>query len=163
MGQGLAKELEKPIVEYVYKKVKVRKIKDDDGKEIKVKDKRDKIGVMVAGLDPNHEGRVLIGCSMTYRGSKKIKLLDIDEEGREIVKDERVIRIRDEFDRINGKRKPGFGKETAFQRAEKWAYMDAHKAIPEIPQTMLRKLPKFIERCKKYYKDKEFPFWTEAI
>jgi len=35
--------------------------------------------------------------------------------------------------------------------------------IVEIPPSVLKRLKIFIERCKKYYKDKDFPEWVENV
>lgn len=65
---------------------------------------------------------------------------------------------KDRFDHIDGKRQKGFGLELAECRAVKW---EKRKYV-KIPDSIYNNFEKFINRCKKYYKNKEFPKWTET-
>lgn len=114
---------------------------------------RKKKGVMVAGL--THDNNVLIGFSLCHKN--------------------------DRYDYFRKrKRKENFGIDLALLRAQKWANCqksirnceippDLKKAIRSkdvllIPETIYRPLHKFIERCRKYYKNaKGLPLWTVDI
>ena len=37
------------------------------------------------------------------------------------------------------------------------------REIVEVPPSIIKPFKKFIQRCKRYYQDKEFPEWIEAI
>ena len=52
-------------------------------------------------------------------------------------------------------REPGFGKNIATDRCVKWA----DKPVIYVPVKIQKQFKQFIERCKKYYKDKEMPAW----
>lgn len=95
----------------------------------------------------------------------------------------------DRFDYVDGIRIPGFGLAIAKKRALKWSdYTDyfiqnsftegmindeftdlilyinsdpENIQVVEIPPSIVDRLKTFIERCKRYYKDKEFPVWVE--
>jgi hypothetical protein len=96
----------------------------------------------------------------------------------------------DRFDYIEGKPVPGFGAEIAKKRADKWKnhteyfvqksytqsqlYFDDDvdilmyknpnpQEVVEVPPSIVDRLKTFIERCKRYYKDKDFPQWCENV
>lgn len=95
----------------------------------------------------------------------------------------------DKWDHISGVHQPGWGKQIASDRAEKWinksnamihknmeaalGVMSEHEDEPElidlikksviIPDTMHGSLKAFVERCRKYYKDKRFPEWVDKL
>lgn len=122
-----------------------------------------KKGVLYCGIDPNDKNSVVIGFS--------------------------ICSPIDRFDYIEGQRQPGFGLEIAKIRAEKWNLHNAYfiqnswdedlledenmplkyfvnpnsKEIVEIPPSIEKRLEIFISRCKKYYKDKEFPEWINKF
>ena len=125
-----------------------------------------KKGVLFCGIDSDDPNSVIVGFSL--------------------------CNSVDRFDYINGKPVPGFGKETAALRADKWklnteyfvqrSYTEAEidryedgelelhqyinpepQEMVEIPPSVAGKLKVFIQRCKRYYKDKEFPEWIEKF
>jgi hypothetical protein len=122
-----------------------------------------KKGVLFCGIDPDDSNTVILGFTLCHS--------------------------IDRFDYIEGQREKGFGVETARLRAEKWKYHTEFfvqktyteldiiqddislmfiinpnpREIVEIPPSVMVRLKTFIERCKKYYKDKEFPAWIENI
>lgn len=100
-----------------------------------------------------------------------------------------VCNTIDRFDYIDRKPCKGFGLDLAKQRAEKWSLfteffvqkswtedriMDETEElllfknpntqqVVEIPPSVVAPLKRFIERCRKYYKDREFPEWVRKI
>jgi hypothetical protein len=121
-----------------------------------------KKGVLWAGVDPKNKDQVIIGFTLCHS--------------------------IDRFDYINiNKKSKGFGLNTAKIRAEKWRfhnsyfiqktyteeefvsnlnilkYVNPNKMCVEVAPSVLVKLKPFIERCRKYYKDKGFPEWIEKI
>lgn len=113
-----------------------------------------KIGVLFAGVHPNAPGKVMVGFSLLHKNDK--------------------------FDHVylGNKRPehvPNFGKQVAAKRAYKWhAYKKVidghmngvdskkHKIVP-IPYSMKKELVKFLTRCKRYYKDKQLPEWSNYL
>lgn len=122
-----------------------------------------KKGVLFCGVDPDDSNSVIMGFTLCHS--------------------------IDRFDYINGQMFKGFGVDTAKQRAEKWKFHveyfvqktyteldidnedvalmfivnDNPQEIVEIPPSVMVRLKTFIERCRKYYKDKEFPVWIQNI
>ena len=122
-----------------------------------------KKGVMWCGIDPESSDSVILGFSL--------------------------CNSLDKFDWIDGKHTPGFGLKLAKLRGEKWVdhtdyfvqasftepmlYDDESKLLKilnpnsrlvvEIPPSIIDRLRTFIKRCKKYYKDKDFPLWVDKI
>lgn len=107
-----------------------------------------KVGVMIACVDPLDPERVIIGFSLCHIGY-------------------------DEFDHINFGlvKEKNFGKKLAHRRAMKYKdcveYIVYDKRLEEnfketvyIPATVNESLIKFIYDCYKYYKDKTFPVWV---
>lgn len=155
--------MEFELIEYLRKSGRKPK-RDDDGKII-IKGKgtgRQKKGVLFCGVNPNDENSVIMGFSMC----NKI----------------------DDFDYVNGQYEPGFGLNLAKERAEKWssytgffvqnswteeeiegpddlvAYVNPDTTcIVEIPPSIFDKLQVFIQRCKRYYQDKNFPEWVKKV
>ena len=119
-------------------------------------------GVMVAYAS-NEDGLVKIGFSMCHP--------------------------TDKWDHVNGAHNPGWGKQIATDRAEKWISKSnamVHKNMEAalgvmreglndaellqsiknsviIPDTMHGSLKTFVERCRKYFKDKRFPEWVDKL
>lgn len=135
-------------------------------KENKYRSKGEKRGVLYAGIDPTNSNAVIVGFSLCSK--------------------------MDRFDYIKGNREPGFGQELAEERANKWANHTDYfvqnsfnemeiedswsgqeflklkenpdtKTVVEVPPSIIGRLEIFIERCKKYYKDKAFPEWVERV
>jgi len=150
------------IIEYIRKSGRKPK-RDDDGKII-VKGNgvgRQKKGVLYCGINPENPDAVMIGFSMCNK--------------------------LDEFDYVNGQHEPGFGLDLAKQRAEKWSEFTGYfvqnswteneieeedligfinpdtKTVVEVPPSIIGPLKKFLQRCKRYYQDKDFPVWIEKI
>ena len=123
------------------------------------------------------------------RGHKKGVLfcgIDLDND-QSVVLGFTLCHSIDRFDYINDQRVPGFGLETAKLRAEKWKFhtdyfiQNSHTekeldsgvityiinpdngSVVEIPPSIIDRLKTFIERCRKYYKDKEFPNWVKQF
>jgi len=77
----------------------------------------------------------------------------------------------DRWDHINGRYQKGFGVNVAFNRACKWMEIedDAAKSMKytslseAVPDTMKKPLISFIERCSKYYQDKDLPYWAKDL
>jgi len=93
-----------------------------------------KVGMLVAGVHPEEKNKVVVGYSLCH---KKY----------------------DEFDKIGFKRVPGHGRAMAVTRAVRWnnAY------YVNVPPSIHGDFFKFVERCKKYYKDKELVPWIENV
>ena len=141
--------MENQIIEYIRKNGKI-------GSGVKK-------GVLYAGIDPEFNDMIDIGFSMCSP--------------------------EDDFDVVAGKKRSGFGLEIAKERSIKWCscndyfiqlhYTEADledddfeilrivnpdpMGIVEIPPSIVEHLKKFIERCKKYYSDKDFPVWTDML
>jgi len=122
-----------------------------------------KKGVLFCGIDPDDDQSVIFGFTLCHP--------------------------TDRFDYIKGVRVQGFGVETAKIRADKWKFHTDYfvqktwseddinfgdetlfiyvnsdnQSIVEIPPSVMIRLKTFIERCRKYYKDKDFPTWIQKI
>jgi hypothetical protein len=152
-------------IEYIRKNggmsVKIESEDNSEPRFIRVS-KGEKKGVLFCGVHPEDPKSVVIGFSLCNK--------------------------MDKFDVVNGKKRNGFGLEMATKRAVMWSnHIDYFiqrswteeqlfeteplgyfvnpnpKEVVEIPPSIAQQLQVFIERCKKYYKDKEFPVWTENI
>jgi len=146
-------------IEYIRKNDRFKLV---DGVK-KMVSKGEKKGVLYCGVDPNDPNSVLVGFSL--------------------------CNSLDEFDRIMGTPNKGFGLKMANSRAEKWRFHDDYfiqkswpedvfyddevnlmaivnpnpQQVVEIPPSVTPRLKIFIQRCRKYYKDKEFPTWIEKF
>ena len=127
----------KPIVEYIYKKKKV-------GKEFITERK---IGVLYASV--NEAGNVCIGFSVCHNS-------------------------KDKFDYIrNLIHKPGHGLNMAAERAKRWSIREFYDIGSDIcwgeinpvaiPSMIYNPLCSFIERCTRYYKDRQIPKWATSF
>ena len=123
-----------------------------------------KKGVMWCGVDNDNPDNVLMGFS--------------------------ICNSIDQFDWIDGRNIPGFGLELAQKRGEKWSEHTDYfvqksysepmlyggdseflyyfknpnpQTVVEVPPSIMDRLKTFIVRCKKYYKDKNFPLWVDKI
>lgn len=90
-----------------------------------------KKGVLLATLHPENEHRVIVGFSLCHSNDK--------------------------FDYVDGLHLNDWGKEIAYNRGVKIADVSGTVKVPVTIQCLL---PKFIRRCKSYYRDKKFPSWT---
>ena len=148
-------------IEYLRKNDRIR-TNPDTGKRGMVS-RGVKKGVMVCRIDPDDHDAVIFGFS--------------------------VCNSVDRFDYLNGIKEEGFGLELARNRAEKWSdhigyfvqnsfseneiwdedhdlliYKNPNtQEIVEIPPSVIVRFRTFIQRCKRYYKDKDFPEWIEKI
>jgi hypothetical protein len=120
-----------------------------------------KKGVLFCGIDPDDDQSVIFGFALCHP--------------------------TDRFDYVKNQRVVGFGLEIAKLRAEKWKFHTDYfvqksfteeeisdgdlfkyinpdtSTIVEIPPSVMIRLKGFIERCEKYYKDKDFPLWIRKI
>lgn len=119
-----------------------------------------KKGVLFCGIDPDDANSVMVGFSL--------------------------CNSVDRFDYIKNKPVPGFGMETAKLRAEKWklyidyfvqkSYTESElngdmiwyvnpnpQEVIEIPPSIVWRMKIFVQRCRRYYKDKDFPEWVEKL
>lgn len=150
-------------IEYIRKNDGFRKVEGSDSDEKRMVTRGEKKGVLYCGIDPNDAENVVMGYSLCSP--------------------------LDRFDYIGGDRhEKGFGVNTAKERAEKWSLHDNYfvqnsftermiyegqdllllinpdpQQIVEIPPSIMPRLKTFIERCRRYYKDKEFPAWVKKI
>jgi hypothetical protein len=85
---------------------------------------RKQIGYLVAGV---LDGSVTLGYSLCHR--------------------------LDEYDVVDGEKKPHWGRSMAINRALKWSGDN----LIQIPHSIFSEACKFTERCNKYYKDKDVP------
>lgn len=148
-------------IEYIRKNDGFRKVEGSDEKRMVTRG--EKKGVLYCGIDPNDAENVVMGFSLCSP--------------------------LDRFDYIGGDRhEKGFGVKTAKGRAEKWSLYDNFfvqnsftekmifdgddlllllnpnpQEVVEIPPSIMPRLKTFIERCRRYYKDKEFPIWVTKI
>ena len=122
-----------------------------------------KRGVLYCGVDPYDPDSVVVGFSL--------------------------CNPIDRFDYTKDVRRPGLGLEIAKARGEKWKnhdnyfvqnsftqeiFLDATvnliylinpdpEQIVEVPPSVVKQLRTFIGRCKKYYKNKDFPVWINKL
>jgi hypothetical protein len=125
--------------------------------------KGEKRGVLFCGIHPNNNDDVVVGFSLCNK--------------------------LDEFDVINGERRKGFGLRIAKKRALKWSDHTEYfiqtswteeeiedlsisleyinnpniEEIVEVPPSVAKKLLNFLERCMRYYQDKNFPEWANKF
>ena len=126
------------------------------------------------------------------KGHKKGVLycgLDPDDRDKSVLVGFTLCHSIDRFDYMSGIRQSGFGLDIARQRAEKWKFHTDYfvqktytepdifneecalyiyinpnlQEVVEVPPSVMVILKPFIERCRKYYKDKEFPVWIQKI
>jgi len=128
-------------------------ITDDNGKIVYRKKGGKKIGVLVAGVHPQKNYKIIVGFSMCC---KKDKYNWITTGGGQTKID-------------------GFGKKVATKRAMKWEDCDKVWVgkLPEeitdtsnmvvIPDSISVELGSFLGRCAAYYKDKKAPVWVESM
>lgn len=120
--------LEKPLVEYIKRRRKIGKQKVGN---------KQKVGVLVAGFEPDRLNRVIIGFTLCSK--------------------------LDKWDWIQGKEnRPGFGKDLATKRAIKW---DSNGGIQDkqplnVPESISKEFSAFISRCEAYYKGKKLSDWV---
>ena len=107
----------------------------------------ERIGVMFADVLPNRwPEKVIIGYSLC-----NLKYDKWDHRGHRYIK--------------------GHGVKIAFNRACKWMEIEDDANISmkyvglshKVPDTMKKPLIAFIERCSKYYQDKELPYWAKDL
>lgn len=155
---------EKPTVQFLRKKLpKIvtldldtdKPARSDEGSKIYYQPPGGKkIGVLFAGIHPNAPGKVMVGFSLLHKNDKFDYVLLGNKRPEHI---------------------PNFGKRIAAKRAYKWhAHVDTasgylpgedsknHKIVP-IPHSIKEELVKFLDRCKRYYKDKALPGWAELL
>jgi len=60
-----------------------------------------------------------------------------------------LLHRNDQYDVVNGQRRPGHGKNLAFIRAKKWM----NNEVVTIPPSIAKQVRKFVARCERYYKD----------
>lgn len=127
-------------------------ITDDKGKIVYRKKGGKKIGVLVAGIHPQKDYKIIVGFSMCC---KKDKFNWIATGGGRT-------------------RVDGFGKRVAAKRAMKWEELESVwiGKVPEdmdisnivvIPDSISLELGRFLTRCASYYKDKEAPEWVTSM
>lgn len=128
-------------------------ITDDNGKIIYKKSGGKKVGVLVAGIHPHKDYKIIVGFSMCC---KKDKFNWLPAGGGRTKVD-------------------GFGKRVASKRAMKWEDYDRVwiGKVPEelentdgmvvIPDSISAELGSFLGRCAAYYKDKDAPVWVESM
>ena len=116
-----------------------------------IRKSKQKVGVMLACIDPLNPEKVIIGFSLCHTRY-------------------------DEFDHINFGmvKQKDIGKKIAHRRAIKYGdYVEAlvyDQKLAEnltgtvyVPASVNLALVKFVYDCYKYYKDKEFPVWVESF
>jgi len=133
-----------------------------NNKSGKYKSRGVKRGVLFCGVSPINANAVVVGFSL--------------------------CNSVDRFDYLNGQPQRGFGLELANSRADKWENHEGYftqlsfpeqynwetdkifykvnpdpKRFVEIPPSIEGRLKIFINRCKRYYKDKIFPEWVEKF
>jgi len=126
---------------------------DVDGNIVYSKKGGKKIGVLVAGVHPQKDYKIIVGFSMCC---KKDKFNWIPAGGGRT-------------------RVDGFGKRVASKRAMKWEDYDRvwigkvpdefedRDGMVVIPDSISDELGNFLGRCAAYYKDKETPVWVESM
>lgn len=117
----------------------------------RVKYHRERIGVMVAFVQPIHKV-ISIGYSVVNRA--KLDVFDHTQWGGPLK------------DGIYYEPAPALGFKIASGRAIEWIYVpqaDCHKIINAIPPNCRKDIIQFIERAQRYYKDKELPVWAQSL
>ena len=125
-----------------------------------------KKGVLWCGVDPDDDKSVIVGFTLChsidrydYPGGQRdvgfgVKLAQIRAEKFRFHTDYFVQKTYTEDELVDD-----FGIEL---KVVKFVNPDS-KSVVEIPPSVMVRLKTFIDRCKKYYKDKEFPTWIEKI
>jgi len=99
---------------------------------------------------------------------KRGVLVSYAEQGKVLVGFSLCHKHYDRFDFIKGERIPNHGFNIALNRAEEWKDKSGFSIKGEkgythpvaIPQSIQKRLHKFIIRTSKYYKDKALPEWA---
>jgi len=166
-------------IEYVRKNGGVAtKIELDDGSIQTVKrSKGQKRGVMFCGIHPDDEKSVIVGFSMCnkmdtfdYVGSERKPGF-----GLEIAK-ERAFKWSDHTsyfvqkswtrEQIEDDECPLLyfvNPNLLHEDDDDFDKYNTTELLVEIPPSIVKPLVKFIGRCKKYYKDKDFPEWANNL
>lgn len=127
-----------------------------------------KKGVLWCGIDPDDDKTVILGFTLCHA----VDRFDYPGGNREEGFGKDLANIRAEKYRfhtdyfVQKTFTEGEIVDSVVQAdAEKiWQYVNPQpKQIVEIPPSVMVRLKTFIERCKTYYKDKEFPVWVEKI
>jgi hypothetical protein len=111
---------------------------------------RQKIGVMIACIDPLDDSKVIIGFSLCHQRWDVFDHTDFgmfaEKDFGKVIAHRRAMKYRDkvEYYVYSEKLEENF-KETVY-----------------IPYTVHESLVKFIYDSYKYYKDKDFPLWVEG-
>lgn len=147
------------MIEYIWNKPRYRTIKVEDGEDIiLVNTDRRRKGVMVAIYEPGSD-TVAIGFSL--------------------------CNSLDQFDYKDGKKEKGFGLGIAKKRGTKnidteWIKIHGITSIPQklrdqgdkddkwipevkIPASVVVPLRNFVDRCRRYYQDKNLPVWVHLL
>lgn len=124
----------KPIIEKIdlEKSISQKIVKYTRSRSGKTILSKKQIGVLVAGISPHKPNTFVIGYSLCHR-KDKFDHIKFGEEGTTLL------------------RCPGFGKNLAFKRA---INVDGISFV-EIPHSIKKQTGQFINRCRRYYKDKE--------
>lgn len=121
---------------------------------------REKIGVMVAFVHPDHPDIVAIGYSLCNTGFKSNDKFDhriISLPPKDIFGPHHVTLP------VVYSKADGLGKNIALGRAAEWSAPDGFLSEGYIvPPSIKDQFLKFIERCRRYYKDKQMPEWIVA-
>lgn len=154
-------------IEYLRKNDRIR-TNPDTGKRGMVS-KGEKRGVIVCMVDPEDNDSVIFGFSLCNPVDRFDYIKGIKEEGfgLELAK----IRAEKWRDHIAYFIQHSF-TDAIWTTTEEEIYEDCEcdliknpnpKEIVEIPPSIVLRLKTFIERCRRYYKDKNFPAWVEQI
>jgi len=154
-------------IEYLRKNDRIRTNKDT-GKRVMIS-KGEKRGVLICMVDPEDNDSVIFGFSLCNPIDRFDYIKGIKEEGfgLELAK-ARAEKWRDHLE---------YFIQRSFTENEIWTTTEEvcedfecdllqnpnPRVIVEIPPSIVLRLKTFIERCRRYYKDKNFPAWVEQI
>ena len=141
--------------------------------------------------DPDNGDRVFVpddGSGRRAKGTPKGVMIAYVPEGESVVRiGFSMCHPTDRWDYVDGAHVPGWGKQIASERGEKWMMktnvhrfkdvgdflrqygvcdVGLQKHLKEsviVPDSMLESLTSFISRCQRYYKDKLFPAWANKL
>lgn len=100
--------------------------------------------------NPNYRSFLIEYVRKNNRDKKGV-LIAIKHDDNKVVIGWSLCCSLDNFDKY-------FGQEIAYERGCKRFYDETH--FEDIPPSITEKLDIFIDRCKKYFKECEFPKWT---
>lgn len=155
--------MEKEIIEYIRKNngMLVKVGENKKGKFIfEKRNMGPKIGVLWCGINPADNEKVMIGFSLC----NKIDRFNYKPDGNRLKKYPAygIVLARKKACYVNN-HADCFIQATQTENSDYLIVNPDPNKIVEIPPSIVKKLTSFVERCKRYYKDKQFPTWVKKF